>query len=286
MSGHRFTLLILLTSVFVCCQNKNDLSIKEVRTFFQGQGLEKVESVLYDAKNQALYITNGLDYSPGTDGFISKASVDGTDLNLKWVTGLNRPTGMALKGNALYVADLSVLLVINTETGEVVERYKEPIAGSALNDVAIDKNGDIYVSASTLGAVFKLVNGALKLWVQDEILLKYANGLLSHRESIIVAGLDLSGIDIQSRELVPLTLSPPIKDFEGLVGDGHNGFFITTIGQSSLYHVTHNMNASLLLEERDYFGDISFDQQSNTLFIPRGNSESGECYITALEFNK
>ncbi len=279
--------LLVLMSWLVSCETKDSFSIKETKTLYKGKGLENVESVLYDEQNQALYITNGMDYVPGTDGFISKASVDGNHLDLKWVAGLNRPTGMALKGNTLYVADLLALIGINTETGEIVERYIEPIAGSALNDVAIDGNGDIYVSASRLGAVFKLIDGELQLWTQDKLQMKYANGLLAKNDKLLVAGFNLSSIYLQSGELTALTTQPSIKDLESLIEDGQGGYFLTTVGQSALYQVTENMNATPLLEEEsDYLGDLSFDQQSNTLFIPRGNEDTEVYYITALQFNK
>lgn len=285
MRNKYLSLLVLLICLMVSCRGKEEFSVRQTETLYKSQGLENVESVLYDEQQQVLYITSGLDYVPGTDGFISKARVDSKDLDLNWIVGLNRPTGMALKENILYVADLRLLLGINTETGEIVERYEEPITGSALNDVTIDTNGNIYVSASRLGAIFKLVEGELKLWVQDKVQLKYANGLLAQKDKILVAGFNLSSIDIHSGELTALTTTPSIKDLEGLVSDEKGGYFVTTVGQSSLYHVTKNLEATPLLEERDYLGDFSFNPQSNTLFIPRGNEDSEEYYITALELN-
>ncbi|MEX0316124.1 MAG: hypothetical protein AB3N18_18235, partial [Allomuricauda sp.] len=79
-------------------------------------GLSNVESIVYDELNQVLYASNGKDYKPGVDGFISKISMDGTVEDLMWVSNLNRPTGMAIKDSVLYVADVNVLLQINTKT--------------------------------------------------------------------------------------------------------------------------------------------------------------------------
>ncbi|MDW3192840.1 MAG: hypothetical protein R8G66_10755 [Cytophagales bacterium] len=286
------TYLILLSGliIFGCTtSHQHDHSspwqVKSSKNLFLDQGLENVESVLHDQQNQVLYITNGQDYIPGTDGFISKASVDGTEIDLRWITGLNRPTGMALKGDQLYVADLNQLLRINTKIGEVIERYEESIQGSALNDVTIDDNGDVYVSASRLGAVFKLVDGALQLWVQDKVQLKYANGLLGQKGDVLVAGFNLSSIQFDPKRLDDIHTHPSIKDLEGIVSDGKNGYFITSAGTSSLFHVSSDWEAAPLLVERDYMSDLSFDQQNNTLYIPRGNEDTGAFYITVVELN-
>lgn len=278
--------LLVLTGIFTCCQPQNHFEVKNTKALFKGQGLQNVESVLYDHRGQVLYITNGLDYIPGTDGFISKASPDGENLELNWVIDLNRPTGMALKGNTLYVADLFELLAINTESGEITERFKEPISGSALNDVTIDDEGNIYVSASRIGAIFKLIDGELKLWAQDKVQLKYANGLLARGDQLLVVGFNLSDIDLKSGQLAERITKPSIKDMEGLVHDGEDGYFLTTVGQSSLFHVTKNLDAVPLLVDRDYFGDPTYDQKNNTLFIPRGNEDTEEYYITVLELMK
>ncbi len=259
--------------------------VKKTKTWFKGQGFENVESVLFDQEQQVLYITNGLDYVPGTDGFISKASADGKNLELKWVENLNRPTGMALKDGTLYVADLFHLLAIDTQSGEIRKRYEEPISGSALNDVAIDGNGDIYVSASRIGAIFKLIDGQLELWAQDKLLLKYANGLLAQKEQLLVAGFNLSNVHLKSGQLAEMVTNPSIKDLEGLVSDGENGFFMTTVGQSSMYHLGPNFEATLLLSERDYFGDLTFDKEQNIIYVPRGNEDTDEYYLTVIEMD-
>lgn len=214
------TFLVLLSAIIIfgCSTSHNHdhdhsspWKVKSSKNLYQDQGLENVESVLYDAQNQVLYITNGQDYIPGTDDFISKASIDDNELNLKWIADLNRPTGMALIGNQLYVADLNQLLRINTKIGAVIERYEESIQGSALNDVAIDSNGDVYVSSSRLGAVFKLVDGTLQLWAHDKLQLKYANGLMGQKDGILVAGFNLSGINISTRQIVNIQTHPSIN---------------------------------------------------------------------------
>lgn len=282
----KYLYLLILTGIFICCESKTHFEKKYTRALFEGQGLQNVESVLYDHHQQILYITNGLDYIPGTDGFISKASSDGENLELNWVTDLNRPTGMALKGNTLYVADLFELLAINTESGEITERFKEPISGSALNDVTIDNEGNIYVSASRIGAIFKLVDGELKLWAQDKTRLKYANGLLVQNDQLLIAGFNLNSVDLKSRQLTERITEPSIKDMEGLVSDGKDGYFLTTVGKSSLYHLTKNLEAIPLLIDSDYFGDPTYDQKNSKLFVPRGNEDTEEYYITVLELMK
>ncbi len=278
--------IITIITIGSCSQSdhnhSSDIQIKNTTDRFKDQGLEGVESVLFDAEKKVLYLTNGQDYVPGTDGFISKASPDGKNLELKWVKDLNRPTGMALKDNKLYVADLNRLLVIGTQLGSIIETYQEPIPGSALNDVTIDSKGNVYVSASRLGAIFKLTDGQLKPWVQDNMQLKYANGLLVESDNLLVGGFNLSRVALGTNQINNLMTHPSIKDFEGIVSDGQNGYFATTAGTSSLFYIDETLHADPVLVSRDYMGDLSYDDKSKTIYIPRGNDDTGEYYISVV----
>ena len=273
-------LIILLTS----CLSKNRISVEEVVDFYQDQGLENIESALYDDKHHVLYLSNGQDYRPGKDGFISRVSPDGSFLDLKWISDLNRPTGMALKGDTLWIADVFVLLAIDTESGKVLARYNEPKLGSGLNDVAIGPEGNVYVTASAAGAVYRLINGTLEPWVQDKVQLKYANGIVALEDQIIVAGFNLTRIDRQSGQLTDLLIQPAIKDFEGIVSDGNGGYFLTTVTSSGLYHLKPDLSMSALLEGPDFFGDLCIEPERNLLYIPRGNEATGQSYLTRLDY--
>jgi hypothetical protein len=260
-------------------------SINSTNDWMKNKGLLNVESIEYDKKQQVFYASNGLNYKPGIDGYISKISMDGSPLALEWVAGLNRPTGMAIFDSILYVADVNVLVLININNGKIIERVSEPIANSGLNDVAITKNGEVFVSASFVHAILKLNSGKLEIWLRDEEKLKWANGLVAEEDRIIVGGLDLSSISLDSKHLTKIELNTSVQDFDGMVSDGFGGYFLTTVESSSLFYFDGKTCIYKLKEESAYFGDLAFNPDGNKLYVPRGNKTTAEYFITEMKMN-
>lgn len=123
----------------------------------ENAGFSAPESVLYDP-NADVYLVSNIDGDSAAKdgaGFISRVSVEGRLLALRWIDGgaegvtLNAPKGMALYGEALWVADIDVVRVFGRRTGEV--RGAVEIPGAAfLNDVAAG------VSSWEAAAIFHL----------------------------------------------------------------------------------------------------------------------------------
>ncbi len=261
-------------------------TITSSKEWVKNQGLLNVESIIYDFSNKVFYATNGLDYKPGTQGFISKLSKNRELLELKWVTDLNRPTGMAIRDSILYVADVDVLLAININTGKITKKFSEPIPNSGLNDVSINPKGEVYVSASFVHAIFKLHNDTLEVWKRDDTKLKWVNGLVAKDDYVFAGGQGFNSIRTDSKWIDTISLKPPIKDFDGMVADGSGGFFLTTVENSGLYHVNALRQVDTLLLEDTYFGDLEFDPNQKKLYIPRGNHETREYFISVLSLKE
>ena len=105
------------------------------------------ESVLFDPERKVLYVSNidGEPWANDGKGSIGKVGLDGKVIAVDWVSGLNAPKGMALRGSKLYVGDLTHVVVIDIDKGAVVERIT--VSGAeGLNDVAIDSAETVYVS--------------------------------------------------------------------------------------------------------------------------------------------
>ena len=98
------------------------------------------------------------------NGFISKVSPDGNILDLTWIQNgvhgatLNGPKGLALYGDALYVADIDTLRVFDRTTGTPRRNIAipNPFAPTPLflNDVAVDGEGNAYVTDNRNSAIF------------------------------------------------------------------------------------------------------------------------------------
>src|SRR5688572_25642470 len=151
------------------------------------------ESVLLDSKNNILYVSSidGTPESKDGNGFISQVTLDGKIKNLKWVTGLDAPKGMGLYKDNLYVADISRVVVISTATGKIASTI-EVEGAKFLNDVTVDKNGNVYVSDSNTGTIH-LVKGnkAEVYFTAPEI--KGVNGLLAINDEMYVVDFPSGG---------------------------------------------------------------------------------------------
>lgn len=266
--------------------NKTEKRIEEKKfienTWLLNKGLINVESIIYDYENHLFFASNGLDYKIGNDGFISKISKNGELIKLKWIKGLNRPTGMAIHNNLLYVADVNTLVVIDIQNGEIIQKLIEPIKNSGLNDVAISDSGQIFVTASFTHSVYIVSEGKLKLWLQHDEKLKWANGILIDNENLVVAGMQLNTININSKKIDEVNLSPQVEDFDGIVSDSLGNYFLTTVDKKAIWYLKDEQ-ITKLKEDDSYFGDLELIRGTNKLYIPRGNHKENKYFISVIE---
>ena len=126
--------------------------------------LKNPESVVYAPKQNVLFVSN-IDGKPDQkdqSGFISKVSPsNGSIVELNWITGLNAPKGMAIYDNnnsssRLYVSDITDLVEIDIGSGKIIKRFNAP-GSTFLNDVALDDQGNIYVSDTVTNTIYKLM---------------------------------------------------------------------------------------------------------------------------------
>ena len=284
----RILIAILTTLIisFLGCKEKQSTSDEKIilsqTNWLKNKGLTNVESVVYDSTTETFYVSCGKTYQKGTEGFISKISGKGELLNLKWIDSLSRPTGMAIHDRKLFVADIDHLVVIDLDKGEVVNRYKEPVENSGLNDVAVSPSGEVYVSASAKSAVYKLEADTLRIWLTDEAKLKWANGVEVSGDRLLVGGEILSSIDIKTGKISSVPHPSDLRDIEGIALDGKGGYYLTTVDNSALWHLNQEGEATSLLKDGDYLGDLEV-AQPDRLIIPRGNHEEQEYYLSYIE---
>jgi len=87
-------------------------------------GLANPESVALSADGTFLYVSNvsGEGEAKDGNGFIARVSTDGRMLQHEFAVGLNGPKGVVLLGDALYVADIDRVVVIDANTGAIRDR--------------------------------------------------------------------------------------------------------------------------------------------------------------------
>ena len=126
--------------------------------------LEKPESVVYDMKSDSLYVSNinGGALELDKNGFISKISITGKVIEKEWVTGLDGPKGLVISNNNLYVADINKIWKISL-SDKSKKFYKVNDTGF-LNDLTVDKLGNIYASDMTKNRIYMLKGNQVNIW--------------------------------------------------------------------------------------------------------------------------
>lgn len=144
------------------------------------------ESVCYDEKRQVLYISNidGKPKDKDGNGYLSKCTVEGNILVQKWVVGLNAPKGMGVYGDVLYVTDIDRVAAIDIGKSQIIRFYKFDQA-KFLNDIAIDRYGNVYVSDMMDTRIYRINNNQASVWIDDPLLTS-PNGLFADEKELLI----------------------------------------------------------------------------------------------------
>jgi DNA-binding beta-propeller fold protein YncE len=228
--------------------------------------LKVPESVLFDGKNNVLYVSN-IDGAPdGKDGVgsIGKVGLDGKIIMVDWVTGLNAPKGMALVKNTLWVADVDQMVAIDIKEGKIIKTI--PVEGAGfLNDVAADGQGIVYVSDSKTKKVHKIEKDKVSLVLEN---LQGPNGLLVHDNDLYV--LDNGTMNkVKKNELKQLAsgLEGHTDGIEHVKGNE----FIVSGWEGVIYYVDANGKKEKLLDtraEKINSADIGYDPKNKIVYVP------------------
>ena len=270
--------------------------------------LKTPESVIYEPNENVLFVSNidGLPDRKDKQGFISKVSpLNGSIIELNWVTGLDAPKGMTLINSSnsklLYVSDITDLLEIDINSGKIINRYNAP--GSAfLNDVASDNQGHIYVSDTVANIIYRLDtknlgnssnnNASLQVWLQSPEL-NGPNGLYvdnTNNKLIIVSfgafskpGGSIKVVDLQNRTMSSLGkegTAVPIGGLDGIEADttGRH-YYVTDNTAGKLYVVNSNGTGYETLDlQKQGTADLGTILDQNMIIIPMIQDNKLEAY--------
>ena len=274
--------------------------------------LKTPESVIYAPNENMLFVSN-IDGQPdGKDnqGFISKVSpLNGSIVQLNWVTGLNAPKGMTITNNnttnntLLYVSDITDLVEIDVNNGKIINRYNAP--GSAfLNDVASDNQGYVYVADTVTNTIYRLDtknigdnstnnnNASLQAWLQTPEL-NGPNGLYvdNSNKKLIVASLgafsnpagSIRVVDLQNRTVSGLGnegTAVPIGGLDGIEADSTGRhYYVTDNAGGKLYVVNSNGTGYETLDlQNQGAADLGVILNENLIIIPMMQDNKLEAY--------
>jgi sugar lactone lactonase YvrE len=242
--------------------------------------LKTPESVLYSPTEGVLFVSN-IDGKPDEkdgQGFISKVSpTNGTIVELNWVSGLNAPKGMAVSDDSskLYVSDITDLVEIDITNGQITNRYTIP-GSTFLNDVASDKQGNIYVSDTGSNSTYKLENNtsAPRIWLQTPEL-NSPNGLYvdNSTNKLVIASLggSLILVDLDNKTIGNLGTQVPMGSLDGIVGDtGENLYYVTDWAAGKVYAVNSDGTdyRTLIDLQKQGTADLEFITSERMVIIP------------------
>lgn len=186
------------------------------------EGLANPESAALSADGAFLYVTNVNGEADAKDGngFIARVSVDGRILEREWARGLNGPKGIMLRGDALHVADIDELVVVDAASGAIRSRVSVPGA-QFLNDLAFALDGQVLIADSQNARIYAVQSESADSWAESE-LLNSVNGLYPEPDRLVVTTMAgrLLAIDYRTRAIS--VLAEDLGDADGVapLGDG------------------------------------------------------------------
>ncbi len=246
------------------------------------ENIKTPESVYYAAELGLIFVSNidGEGTKKDGKGHISLLSKSGKVLNSNWVSGLNAPKGMRFSKGMLWVSDIDELVEINISNGKIVKRY--PISGARfLNDIAIAKNGDVFVSDTITSKIHILRDGEISTFVEGD---KYEspNGLLVIGDDLYVAPWGLTTdwstkvlgrlykISLTSKELTFIS-KKPLGHLDGLEIDKSGNFLVSDWSAGLVYRINPDGKTTVIFKGNKGLADIGWIQASETLLIPYMN---------------
>ena len=259
-------ILVMLYFLFVTCLSAQEHQL--VKKWQTDSVLKVPESVLFDAKNNVLYVSNidGTDpWGKDGKGSVGKVGTDGKIIAVDWVTGLNAPKGMGVYNNKLFAADIDRVVVIDINKGVIEQTI--PVEGAeGLNDITVDKKGIVYVSDSKTKKVHRIENGKASVWLEN---LQGPNGLLCYEDNLYV--LDNGGMYKMEKD-------KKLTKIAGEMDGGTDGIenvkgkdFLVSCWAGSIWYVKAGGSKEHLLDTREQkinSADIGYDAKNRMVYVP------------------
>ena len=251
----------------------------EWKLAWKTDNLPSPESTVWDAKKEVIFISNQ-NYAVEKDGgSIGQLKLDGSVIAKEWVKGLNKPKGIVILGDTLYVSDVTELVEIDIPSASIKKRH--PAKGAKfLNDVATDGTGAIYVSDMFNSSIYRFdPKGQFDIWMEGHNL-ENPNGILFHKGELYVAawgpftdGKPLSApkghflkVNLKNKKFSRLT-SAPLGNLDGIVAMGEE-FLLSDWVAGGVFLVSSKGVATKIIETEQSAGDIAYLPEQDLILIP------------------
>ena len=249
---------------------------------WQATGLAGPECALPDAAAGVIYVSNVNGDPMGKDakGYLAKVSMDGKKVE-KWVDGLKAPKGLAIAGGKLYTADPNQLVEIDIASGKVLARHAAEKSG-LLNDVAADAAGNIYVSDTGAGGIWRLSGGKMEKWLDDKVLAG-ANGLVAEGDNLIVNtwgvltgnGFETSSpgrivsVSLKDKKITELDGGKPVGNLDGFASLGGGNYIVSDWMAGKIFKFSTGGKTEPIIDLGQGNADLGYDLASKIMYVPQ-----------------
>ena len=266
------SLLTVLISLAICQDASKVNYFKDERVtkkWESPQDFKTPESVYYDAKRNIIYVANvnGNPTANDNNGFISKLSLAGKIIDLKWIKDLDAPKGMGVFNDMLYVSDVNQVIEIDVDKNKILNRYKADGA-KFLNNIYIDKSGIVYILDIKSNRIYRLKNGSVDIWLESDEL-NGPNGLFVESNYLLV-GIKGSVLKIGLNDKKVSTYISDTGGIDGIVPDGSGNYLISD-WKGNIHLINPKKEKIKLLDTTPInmnAADIDFIIEENLLLIP------------------
>jgi sugar lactone lactonase YvrE len=232
--------------------------------------LRTPESVFHDEKTGKIYVSN-IEGKGAWDkdgrGSISIITASGKILSPYWVTGLHAPKGMGMFQDFLIVADVDSVVIIEPTRAQIVKKiYIE--GAQALNDLTVDKRGNIYVSDSKTKKIH-MIDGLkldVSLYVDG---LKGPNGVLFVDRTLYY--VDAGGFYKVAKDKQKILIVDGLEGGTDGIEQIDEENFLVSCWSGTIYHVNLKGEKKLLIDTRSgqiNAADIGYDKKKKIVYVP------------------
>ena len=289
-------MMLLITLLLAAWSTDGLARIDAQKMWTIEQHLDRPESSHYDPATNLIYVSNLAGEGTAKDGkgWITLVSREGKVIKPQWISGLHAPKGIRVAQGVLWVSDIDRILAYRIADGKKVSDIFVP-GSKFLNDVAIAKNGDVYVSDMLTSKIHRVKNGENKATVFVEGLSwESPNGLLVQEPYLRVAAW---GREIQADfsvkkpgSLYNINLATGkrsdifahVGNLDGLEALGQLEGFVVSDWVSGKVYTTSKQPPVVLLEGLKGSADVGYIQKHQILLVP----EMGANKLTAYKLSK
>ena len=222
------------------------IAVANIEQVWVSEGFESPEGAV-EAPNGGYFISNVVGEGRDKDGngYIAHIGPDGSVIEQHWAAKLDAPKGMAVLDGVLHATDIDSVVSFDVATGKRLGKVQ--IEGAQFLNDATEWGGSIYVSDSGDAAIYKIVDGAAELWLQDERLAG-VNGLLGDGERMLISTMTTGSLYSVTADGELTEIADGMENADG-IGLVPGGGYLVSSWPGQIHYVGEDGAVTTLFDE-------------------------------------